>query len=527
MVRKYGGVEGLANDGDDPVVDELARGLAHHEFLFAQQRIELQVVDTGEARHNRPFYRDAPEGAAKRAALRLRIQRRSSSISPNMLRLLIPLLVAFAAQALAKDDPVVFKSDVAMTRVDAQVLDHDGRAITGLQLHDFVLRLNGRVLPIRNFASENMPIDILLLLDVSGSMQPHVERIASAAQQALNVLAPKDRVAIMIFDTSTRLRLPFRNNHSDVTSELNHLLRFERFNGGTRITRAMLDAANYVQREARPEARRAIVILTDDETQDEEDEARVESALARANAVLSFLQAPYEEPAINGGGGGRPHGTWGSGGGGWPGGGGIGFPGGGPIVLGRRGPGGYGGADPSHSAGTADIARDSGGDTMQVDDASALEDTLQRLRQRYALYFYLPEGSTSTDQRNVHVDLSNDARLRFEQAEIRYRRVYMAGGASAEHTGPVVSRSQQPADTTVDSTPSQDESSPKRRRVAVNDDSGLGVNTVNLDPDTSTQQQTSSPEQTAQPSTHSSTPATQPPQSGGWPRSTPQNPPPQ
>jgi hypothetical protein len=101
----------------------------------------------------------------------------------------LPLLLLFAMHVSAADDPVVFKSDVALTRVDAKVVDQLGRSITGLQVDDFVLRLDGRILPIRNFASENMPIDILVLLDVSGSMEPHIQRIASAAQQALNVLA--------------------------------------------------------------------------------------------------------------------------------------------------------------------------------------------------------------------------------------------------------------------------------------------------------------------------------------------------
>src|SRR5271165_4560222 len=247
-----------------------------------------------------------------------------------MTRLPILLLCAFAGFA-ADDDTtnITFHSDVALVRVDAQVLDRENRAITGLRVEDFVLREQGRVVPIRNFASENMPIDILLLLDVSGSMGPHVQRIAQAAQQALNVLTDRDRVAIMIFDTNTRVRLPFKSSHADVTSELNRILRSERFNGGTRITRAMLDATAYLQREARPEARRAMVILTDDQTQDEEDEARVESALARANAIMSFLQAPYEPPTgmYGGGPGGGGHrrspGTWGSGGtwgtgGSWP-----------------------------------------------------------------------------------------------------------------------------------------------------------------------------------------------------------------
>ena len=403
-----------------------------------------------------------------------------------MFRVFLPFLALAACVPLFADEPV-FKSDVAMTRVDAQVVDRDGRAITGLERSDFVLRVDGQVVPIRNFASENMPIDILLLIDVSGSMEPHVQRIASAARQALNVLADQDRVAIMVFDTSTRVRLPFRSSHSEVTGELNHLLRSESFNGGTRITSALISAANYVARQARPDARRAIVILTDDETQDSEDEPRVESALARANAVLSFLQAPYEPPQMSGGGGHRRGGTWGSGGGwpgggsGWPGGGGIGFPGGG------RGPGVYGG-DSSHSAGTATIAQDSGGDTMQVDEASALEDTLAKLRQRYALHFYLPEGTTASDHDSVKVDLSQEAKMRYQEAEIRYRRIYMSGDA-AGHSGPtVVSHASAPVETGTGAASQDQEAAPesttsKHRSSPVNEDSGPRINTVgpNLD----------------------------------------------
>ena len=424
----------------------------------------------------------------------------------------LPLLLLFAMHVSAADDPVVFKSDVALTRVDAKVVDQQGRAITGLEINDFVLRLDGRVLPIRNFASENMPIDILLLLDVSGSMEPHIQRIASAAQQALNVLADKDRVAIMVFDTSTRVRLPFRNEHAEVVVELDRLLRSERFNGGTHITYALLQAARYMQREARKDARRAIVILTDDETQDEENEARVESALAGANTVLSFLQAPYDPPQMNRGG--RRRGTWGSGGGGWPGGGGIGFPGSGPVILGRRGPGGYGGGDMSHSAGTVEIARDSGGDTIQVDEASALEDTLAKLRQRYALYFYVPEASKGADQGIVKIDLSQEARLRYQDAEIHSRRVHMSGTDSDERSEPtVVTSAHRAVDTTSEPAPPDDQPTPKRGSVAVNEDSEPRVNTIDVDSDSSRQE--------AAPRAAAKNPppaAKQAPASGGWPR---------
>ncbi|MGI9074387.1 MAG: VWA domain-containing protein [Bryobacteraceae bacterium] len=202
--------------------------------------------------------------------------------------------------SLAADDPVVFKSDVAMTRVDAQVVDLTGRPIPGLRAGDFVLRVDGKPQPIRNFATESMPIDVLLLLDVSGSMQPHIQRIADASESALRVLAPADRIAIMLFDTHTRVRLSFRSDHGGVSEELHSLIRSERFDGGTHITHALLDAAHYVQREGRPNARRAIVILTDDETQDAQDAPQVEQALDEANAVLSFLRAPYDEQFVQG-----------------------------------------------------------------------------------------------------------------------------------------------------------------------------------------------------------------------------------
>jgi len=76
------------------------------------------------------------------------------------------------------DPAVTFRSDVALKRVDAQVVDSANRPITGLTKDDFVLRENGKQQEIRDLQSEKMPVDVVLLLDVSRSMQPHVRRIA-------------------------------------------------------------------------------------------------------------------------------------------------------------------------------------------------------------------------------------------------------------------------------------------------------------------------------------------------------------
>src|ERR1700732_2011142 len=61
--------------------------------------------------------------------------------------------------------------------------------------------------------------------------------------------------------------MPLRNSRNDVEREMSRLLDQETFRGGTDITRGLYDAATYMGRSGRRDARRAIVILTDDETQ--------------------------------------------------------------------------------------------------------------------------------------------------------------------------------------------------------------------------------------------------------------------
>jgi hypothetical protein len=94
---------------------------------------------------------------------------------------------------------------------------------------------------------------------------------------------------------------------------------------------------------------------------------------------------------------------------------------------GRRGgyPGGQTGSH-TQSAGTEEIARQSGGDSMPVNDSYALQDTLARIRQRYALYFSLPPGVKAGEERQIELQLADGAERRNPGAEVHYRRAYYA-----------------------------------------------------------------------------------------------------
>ena len=329
---------------------------------------------------------------------------------------------AGALWAQAGDEPVVFRSDVSLVRVDVQALERSGRSLNTLRREDFELFEEGKRLEIKNFSREEIPADVLLLIDVSGSMRPHVERLADAAGQAATVLGNDDRIAVMVFDRGTRTRMQFRPP-GDLQSELNHLLRQEGFNGGTDITRALYDATRHIARHARRDARRAIVILTDDRTERDRDEIGIGRELALNNTVVSAILAEDAMFQSRRGGGQWPQqdpigGTLGG------------------IIFGRRGgyrrgpvvvgPGGGG----LQSAGTAEIAEASGGDTMNIEDAGAFEETLARIRQRYALYFNLPPGVQQGEERHIEVRLTAAAQRRHPSTDLQYRRVYVSSGSS-------------------------------------------------------------------------------------------------
>lgn len=321
------------------------------------------------------------------------------------MRALLYLALAAALSAVAQDTPV-FRSDVSLVRVDVLVSSPDRRPITGLTAEDFLLFDNGRLQSIRNFAADEMYMDVLFLLDVSVSMRPHVTRIARASREALATLSPGDRAAIMVFDRSARIRLRWTDALEEVEAGLQAVVDQERFDGGTDITGSLLDAARFVASSSRRDARRAIVILTDDQTERDRNENRVLQALADADAVLSALIAP---DAL---GTGRP----------------ARRPGWGDIIFGPRYPGSYPGRIPrsrTQSAGTEEIARASGGDSLPVEHAGALRETLEALRQRYSLFFSVPADAKVGQRRVIHVALTRDAATRHPGAQLKYRAEYV------------------------------------------------------------------------------------------------------
>lgn len=132
----------------------------------------------------------------------------------------------------------------------------------------------------------------------------------------------------------------------------------------------------------------------------------------------------------------------------------------------------------TRSAGTEEIARRSGGDSLPVEDAQALDTTLMRIRQRYALHFLLPSGAKPGQERTIQVELTAAARRRHPDAEVRYRETYVPPDGVSSTATP-----DEPQDVEVSRTPSKGTSEDRetardtqrpglRRRPAVDDSYG-------------------------------------------------------
>jgi len=92
-----------------------------------------------------------------------------------------------------------FRSGIEAVRVDVLVLD-GGQPVTGLTARDFEVRDNGVLQQIDRVSFEQIPLNVVLALDMSGSLEGEgLEQLRGAAGALLDGLHPDDQVALVTF----------------------------------------------------------------------------------------------------------------------------------------------------------------------------------------------------------------------------------------------------------------------------------------------------------------------------------------
>lgn len=145
-----------------------------------------------------------------------------------------------------------------LRRVNISVADPNGRAISNLKLSDFMIFENGQQREIVDVQPSTAPFNLVLLLDVSGSVEERIDFIRKAARNFINSTEPRDKLAVITFRDDVQVLSNFTTDKKYLSASLD---KFDA-GGGT----ALYDGLAYVLADTlRPlkGERTAIVILSD------------------------------------------------------------------------------------------------------------------------------------------------------------------------------------------------------------------------------------------------------------------------
>lgn len=284
----------------------------------------------------------------------------------------------------------MFRSTAALVSVDVLVTQN-GRPVTGLRADDFVVREDGIPRPVEAFAHDAAPLQVLLLLDVSGSMGRMLRAAAETGRQSLGQLTPQDEVAVFFFARRARLEQELTREKDLAARALRQAAVESGLGAGTSLNDALLEAAAYLEKLPPFSGRRALIVLTDnggvhyqlpDET--------VIRALSRVNAVANAIVPEDVRPPQ------PPRGE---------------------------------DLNPDFTpANIFHIAASTGGEVIRSNDAGRrLHDLLERIRLRYNLMIR-PTPAPPGAFRRLSVELTASAAARVRGAQIRCRPGYYAPG---------------------------------------------------------------------------------------------------
>jgi hypothetical protein len=155
------------------------------------------------------------------------------------------------------DDEVV-RLESTLVNLPVLVSDHAGRYVPRLGKSDFQLWEDGVQQEIASFASEEVPFNVALMLDVSPSVQGSIRDIQDAAIDFVTQLRNQDRVMVISFDKNARFLSDLTNDRR----QLEMAIRSTATGSGTSVYDAVYEV---VERLRTVDGRKALILFSDGE----------------------------------------------------------------------------------------------------------------------------------------------------------------------------------------------------------------------------------------------------------------------
>jgi Ca-activated chloride channel family protein len=121
--------------------------------------------------------------------------------------------------AAAQQQPT-FRGGSDVVRVFATVLDKDGRLVTRLTKEQFDVRDDGKPQPLTQFDNTPQPIRLIVMLDVSGSMEGNLPLLRDASDELFARLRHDDLARVGSFGHRVEISPTFTNDRKTLRAAL-------------------------------------------------------------------------------------------------------------------------------------------------------------------------------------------------------------------------------------------------------------------------------------------------------------------
>lgn len=196
--------------------------------------------------------------------------------------------VAGAQQATpspASEAPYTFNVSVDEVVLHATVRDRAGTPVAGLGRENFQIYEDGALQKTKYFSHDDIPVEVGLIVDNSGSMGPKRREVIAAALAFAHSSNPQDQMFVVTFNEHVSFGLPENTPFTDQVGQLEVALSRISANGETALYDAVAAGLEHLKKGNRD--KRVLIVISDGaDNASKHTKAQILAMAGRSDAII-------------------------------------------------------------------------------------------------------------------------------------------------------------------------------------------------------------------------------------------------
>jgi VWFA-related protein len=185
-----------------------------------------------------------------------------ASIRAHQVRLVVTLIGGGRLVQTLRTKALDFTEsvDVDVVQVTVTVADSRGKFVRGLPQSAFRVSEDGRPQTISHFTSENVPLELIIAVDISGSMGPSMPQMKAAVKEFLTAVPSQHQITLLAFNDTLFTLARRATDLAERTRAIDRLAPW----GSTALYDVILRGLGLLGRQT---GRKALIVFSDGEDQ--------------------------------------------------------------------------------------------------------------------------------------------------------------------------------------------------------------------------------------------------------------------